>query len=207
MKLKLNIVCHWFVWQSFLQTFLFSNSLLACYIIYGHISKHICEYVMAAAQSLPSPGHTERPGNTKDRKREYTIIIVRGWKINQTIANLSLSLSLSLTHIQCLSSLCPHQSGVSLGLSLLWRQEVHLGLVTLQKLPADVTAATRATQTWSNIHTTWTVFRFSSSIRTWVLCVAPGRPCPPHPAAWTRWLLPLCWETGASWEIYLLPRL
>lgn len=33
---------------------------------------------MAAAQSLPSPDHTERPGNTKDRKREYIIIIVRG---------------------------------------------------------------------------------------------------------------------------------
>lgn len=95
------------------------------------------------AQSLPSPDHTERPGNTKDRKREYIIIIVRGWKINQTIANLSLS----LTHIQCLSRLCPHQSGVSLGLSLLRRQEVHLGLVTLQKLPADVAAATRVTQT------------------------------------------------------------
>ena len=131
----------------------------------------------------------------------------RTWMKNKSNHRQSLSLSLSLTHIQCLSSLCPHQSGVSLGLSLLWRQEVHLGLVTLQKLPADVTAATRATQTWSNIHTTWTVFRFSSSIRTWVLCVAPGRPCPPHPAAWTRWLLPLCWETGASWEIYLLPRL
>lgn len=55
--------------------------------------------------------------------------------------------------------------------------------------------------------TTLTVFKFSSSVHTWVLCVAPGRPCPPHPAAWTKLLLPLCWETGASWEIYLLPRL
>lgn len=34
--------------------------------------------------------------------------------------------------------------------------------------------------------TTFTVFKFSSSVHTWVLCVAPGRPCPPHPAAWTR---------------------
>lgn len=55
--------------------------------------------------------------------------------------------------------------------------------------------------------TTFTVFKFSSSVHTWVLCVTPGRPCPPHPAAWTKLLLPLCWETGASWEIYLLPRL
>lgn len=38
-------------------------------------------------------------------------------------------------------SLCPHQSGVPLGLPLLGRQEVHLCLVTLQKLPADVKSA------------------------------------------------------------------
>lgn len=70
------------------------------------------------------------------KQRKYIIIIIIIFIIKSNHPP-------SHTHIQFLS-LSPHQSGVSLGLSLLGGQEVHLHLVTLQELPAD----NHITNTW-----------------------------------------------------------